>query len=284
MKIAFIIPYVPNQIRTRSYNLINHVARLGHDVTLFTLGSSSDDFSDAEHLRAVCKDVHYHIQPTWRSLLNCVLALPSRKPLQSVYSWNPGLAEQLRSILRNGGGKTFDVVHVEHLRGSEYGVFLKSTFHEMPVVWDSVDCISHLFEQSSQHGGSIFGKIITRFELGRTRRAEGDLTSRFDRVLVTSVTDAMALTALVPSGRNPAPISVLPNGVDLDYFKPNSAIKREPATLVFSGKMSYHANISMVRYLVDEVMPEVWASRPETRLVIVGKDPPSNIGRLPATP
>jgi len=277
MKIAFVVPYVPNKIRTRPYNLINYLSRLGHEVTLFTLGSGEADLADVEHMRTICKYVQYAVQPTWRSLLNCVAAIPSQRPLQTVYSWNPELAAQLKSLVESSGESVFDVVHVEHLRGSRYGVFLKTLFPNVPVVWDSVDCISHLFEQASKQSGSVFGKLMTRFELGRTRKAEGDLVTRFDRVLVTSMTDKNALIKLIMNGGEPAPITVLPNGVDLGYFQPNNSVQRDSQTMVFSGKMSYHANISMVKYLVSEVMPRVWDRRPETQLVIVGKDPPSDI-------
>jgi glycosyltransferase involved in cell wall biosynthesis len=98
------------------------------------------------------------------------------------------------------------------------------------------------------------------------------------------VIDKNALTKLVPDGKEPAPISVLPNGVDLDYFTPNTAVPRDPETIVFSGKMSYHANISMVKYLVGEVMPRVWESRPEVLLMIVGKDPPSDVKSMAGDP
>lgn len=285
MKIAYIVPYVPNKIRTRPYNLINHLSKLGHEVVLFTLGSGELDFADAEQMKTICKQVYYHAQPTWQSLLNCVLALPSQKPLQAVYSWNPSFAKQLKNIVEmDGKESSFDVVHVEHLRGSAYGVFLKSIFPNIPIVWDSVDSISHLFEQASKQSGSSFGKIITRLELGRTRKAEGDLVCRFSRVLVTSATDKNALAKLVPNGRKSVQISVLPNGVDLDYFTPNESVQRDPQTIVFSGKMSYHANISMVKYLVGDVMPRVWEHRSETQLVIVGKDPPSDIRSLAGNP
>ncbi len=191
----------------------------------------------------------------------------------------------MRTIIKsNTKESNFDVIHVEHLRGSEYGVFLKSIFPNIPVVWDSVDSISHLFEQASKQSGSLFGKIITRLELGRTRKAEGNLVSCFNRVLVTSETDKSALIKLVPEGKKPAPISVLPNGVDLNYFQPNESVHRDSETIVFSGKMSYHANISMAKYLVEEVMPRVWERRPKTQLVIVGKDPPSEIKSLASNP
>jgi len=283
MKIAYIVPYVPNKIRTRPYNLISHLSKLGHDVVLFTLGSGESDFADAEHMKTICKQVYYYAQPTWRSLINSVAALPSQKPLQTVYSWNPDFAKQIKTIIESGARRLhFDLIHVEHLRGSAYGVFLESIFPDTPIIWDSVDSISHLFEQASKQSGSLFGKIITRLELERTRKAEGDLVCQFDRVLVTSATDRNALIKLVPGGKKPATISVLPNGVDLEYFTPNESVQRGPATIVFSGKMSYHANISMVKYLVGEVMPKVWESRPETKLVIVGKDPPSDINSLAA--
>lgn len=285
MKIAYIVPYIPNLIRIRSYNLITQLLALGHEVSVFTLGSSSQDLQDAEVLRGKGSAVYLRIQPVWRSLLNCVIALPSGRPLQTVYSWNQGLADHLVGLLdiRNKTTK-FDIVHLEHLRGSRYGCYIKSKIPEIPVVWDSVDCISYLFRQASSQSGSPFGKFITRFELSRTQKTEGELVSLFDHVLVTSRIDKQALLDLVLEGLKPAPISVLSNGVDLDYFQPRPDIPRDSETLVFSGKMSYHANISMVKYLVTEIMPKIWQRRPGIRLVIVGKDPPADIRSLSANP
>ena len=281
MRIAYIVPYVPNLIRTRPYNLINQLSRLGHEVVVFTLGSSSQDLIDAQTLRDKCKDVHYYSHPVWHSFINSAAALPSRKPLQSVYSWQKSIAIQ---ISKHVSRSKFDIVQVEHLRGSGYGAFLKSRFPTMPVVWDSVDCISHLFEQAASQSRSFFGKFVTRFELSRTQKAEGDLACKFDHVLITSSSDKNALMKLVPGGKCSPQISILTNGVDLDYFYPNPDIQRDPETIVFSGKMSYHANISMAQYLVAEIMPRIWKKRPAARLYIVGKDPSEDIKRLAKNP
>jgi glycosyltransferase involved in cell wall biosynthesis len=281
MRIAYIVPYVPNLIRTRPYNLINQLASLGHEVTVFTLGSGQQDLIDARALEGHCRHVHYYAQPVWRSLLNSAAAVPSRKPLQSVYSWQRDMALQ---IAQRASQNQFDIVHVEHLRGSRYGSFLKSRFLSLPVVWDSVDCISHLFQQAANHSRSFFGKFMTRFELPRTRREEGDLTCQFDHVLVTSPSDRNALLELVPLRKSPSEISVLPNGVDLEYFHPHTEFQRDAETIVFSGKMSYHANISMVKYLVAELMPRIWKIRPAARLYIVGKDPSPAIKEMGKDP
>lgn len=281
MKIAYVVPYVPNLIRTRPFNLIIQLAALGHEVEVFTLGSSRQDWDDAQTLRSSCSAVHCHVQPIWRSLINSLVAVPSQRPLQSVYSWQLGMAQELAECVSRG---EFDVVHVEHLRGSRYAEYVKSRFPTMPVVWDSVDCISLLFKQAAARSSGLFGKFVTRFELARTRNAEGHLMCNFDHVLVTSSTDRNALLELASNRRDPSPISVLRNGVNLDYFHPNATAQRDPYTIVFSGKMSYHANITMVKYVVSDIMPLVWKGCPETRLVIVGKDPPSEIKNMERNP
>jgi polysaccharide biosynthesis protein PslH len=281
MRIAYIVPYVPNLIRTRPYNLINQLASLGHEVTVFTLGSGQQDLIDVQALKGHGRVVQYFAQPVWRSFLNSAAAIPSRTPLQAVYSWQSAMARQ---IAQRASRNEFDIVHIEHLRGSRFGLFLKSRLTNLPVVWDSVDCITNLFQQAAKQSHSFFGKFMTRFELGRTRRAEGNLVCRFDHVLVTSPSDRNSLLGLVPSGKSPSEISVLPNGVDLEYFHPNTEVEREAETIVFSGKMSYHANISMVKYLVDEIMPRIWKLCPTARLYIVGKDPSPAIQQLRQNP
>lgn len=276
MNIAFVVPYVPNKIRTRSYNLIRHLSQAGHTVVVFTLGSNAREAAEADALRKECKRVHFHTLPVWRSALNCLAALPTAAPLQSVYSWDAGLARQLAAALR-ADDPEFDLVHVEHLRGSRFGRYVADHVPEIPVVWDSVDCISYLFEQAGGNSSNFFGRTITRFELGRTRRAEADLIRRFDQVLTTSETDKTALLNLPSADGSPSPLSVLPGGVDLEYFRPNPAVQVEPDTLVFSGKMSYHANVAMVTHLVQQIMPLIWRKRPQVRLFIVGKDPSRGI-------
>ena len=128
---------------------------------------------------------------------------------------------------------------------------------------------------------------MTRLELERTRRYEAELVSQFDRTVVTSTVDRQALLDLAQqrerangAGRHaPDPsaladrVHVVPNGVDLDTFTFDSTAERAPARIIFSGKMSYHANVTAAMYLVQEIMPLVWARRPDAEVWLVGKDP-----------
>jgi glycosyltransferase involved in cell wall biosynthesis len=154
---------------------------------------------------------------------------------------------------------------------------------QLPIIWDSVDCISYLFQQSAQYNKKLLSRWITRFELSRSRAYESRLIRLFNRVLVTSQVDRAALLSLISDQDKPA-IDVLPNGVDLDYFRPVPHDQRDSETIVVSGKMSYHANIAMVVYMVEEIMPLVWAEKPQARLIIAGKDPPKRIRAMTADP
>lgn len=275
MKILYVVPYVPNLIRVRPYNLIRFLSTRGHEVTVATLWSSPGEYQDARVLEAQCHKVEALQISRWRSLVNCIAALPTSTPLQAVYSWQPAFAQKLDELAR----MDFDIVHIEHLRGVKYGLYLRHKHPKLPIVWDSVDCISLLFRWAAQRSGNLLKRWLTRFEVGRTQKYEGKLIAPFEQVLVTSPIDQKALAELAPPTSS-TKITVLTNGVDLDYFQPGTETQRAPATLVVSGKMSYHANITMVLYLVKEIMPHVWASRPDAQLQIVGKNPSKEIQAL----
>jgi polysaccharide biosynthesis protein PslH len=284
MKIFYITPYTPNTIRVRPYNLIRNLAKRGNQVTVYTLYTDQIEQDEICSLRSHCKVEAFEITKQ-ASLVNSIRALPTREPLQSVYSWQPKLAEKILSDIVD---QQPDVIHVEHLRGARYGMFIKSnlikSIQPPPIVWDSVDCISDLFAQAVRGSSHLKQKILLWFELSRTRHFEKEAIGLFDSVLVTSPKDAQALRALSENGLPDGAIHVLPNGVDLNMFMPKDGITRERETLIVSGKMSYHANIAMTRYLVSEIMPHIWKKRPNVKLWIVGKDPSRDIQVLANDP
>jgi polysaccharide biosynthesis protein PslH len=289
VKILFIVPYVPNKIRIRPYSLVRFLASRGNQVTLLTLWSDEMDHEAIRQLKSDGVEVYAFPLPAWRSLLNSLFGgLFSREPVQSFYCWQPQLAAKMEDLLF--GNKVtdppFDVVHIEHLRGARYGQFLFDREKKAgakgkqlpPIIWDSVDCISYLFEQASRSSQKITSRLITRLELDRTRRYEARMAQLFQRTLVTSSLDQEAFSSLTSPGTDL--VTILPNGVDLDYFSPTRWEDRDPATLVVSGKMSYHANVSMVMNLMENIMPHVWAKRPDVKVQIVGKDPPQSVRKL----
>lgn len=295
VRVLFVVPYPPSLIRVRPYNLIRQLSARGHQVTVATLWTTQQEREEAQALKRHCSEVVSVRLPRQRSAWNCLAALLTQTPLQAVYCWSPVLSDHIARLAPH-----VDVVHVEHLRGVRYGLQAVRRLavrqqaaaaggQRVPVVWDSVDCISYLFQQAVKNSRSRKARLLTRLEAERTRRYEAWLIRQFDRVLVTSQADSQAMHDLAAGLRVPMaggarsiPVSVLPNGVDLDYFTPSNE-PRDAATLVFTGKMSYHANVTAALYLVHEIMPHVWARRPDVRVCLVGKDPPREIRALAQT-
>lgn len=279
MKLLFVVPYTPTLIRTRPFNLLRALSRRGNRITLLTLWTSPDEKESANRLRSELEDLHAIPLSIWRSLVNSLWALPGPQPLQAWYSWQPRLARQMLALVQDASlTDPFDVVHVEHLRGVKYALHLQAASPAAPpVVWDSVDSIGLLFQQSSAQSKKRVSRWLTRFELKRTERMEAHLLGQFKRILVTSQKDRAAFLAYLNPGQQAADVVVLQNGVDLDYFHPEENAVRQEDTLVVSGKMSYHANTTMVLYLYEHIMPLIWARRPGVKLWVVGKDPGAEI-------
>lgn len=273
MHILFVTPYIPSLVRVRPYNLLQALVRRGHQVTLLALQPPGDSGEALPQLRQWCSEVHIVSHSKTQTLLNGLAALPGGFPVQAAYSRSAEFNRIAEDLIQH---QQFDVAHVEHLRGA----VLADALNELPVVFDSVDSISLLFEKVLKDAPSFKSRLIAMLDLDRTRHFEGDLTRRFRQVAVTSAVDRQALISL---GADAGRVTVVPNGVDIDYFKPQ-ALPRHPHQLVFSGKMSYHANIAAAEDLVYKIMPLVWKQEPQASLQIVGKDPTPVISELGQRP
>jgi polysaccharide biosynthesis protein PslH len=294
MNILFVVPYTPTLIRTRPYNLLRSLAARNHSVTLATVWESEAE-QQALHTLAEAGICVLARRLTKQQIArNALLALPGSMPIQARYSWVPALADLIVSVVLQAA-RPFDVIHVEHLRGAEYGRHLQRRLAAVgsvvPIVWDSVDCISLLFDVAARSSRSRFARWVTRFELPRTRRYEGQAVREFDCVLATSPRDREALSGLATTNGECQPwsrngnldgrVALLPNGVDVAYFAPGDERPR-PDCVILTGKMSYHANVTAALHLIHDIMPYVWQRRPQAQVIIAGSAPPRAVQNLAA--
>lgn len=286
MRILFVSPYPPSRIRVRGYGLLKQLSAK-HQVTIAAQCSSEQERADVEALRKQGFEVVTIDETKRQAAIRTGLAALSALPLQVAYARSARFARVVQQLCSQ---RAFDVVHVEHLRGI---ASMGPLFETQPLVWDAVDCISLLSKHTMTAGPSASVRAVARFEHKRTRRYEASMLEVLSHVVVTSERDRQAMIDLrrlhgsvdLTSSDEElgAGIRVLPNGVDLDYFRPLQQ-ERQPLNLVFSGKMSYHANIATALYLHQQIMPLIWRQRPETTLTIVGSKPPKAIQDMAADP
>jgi polysaccharide biosynthesis protein PslH len=285
MRILFVTPYPPSRIRVRGYGFLNELQRK-HEVTILTQCVSEQELADSDVLRNQGFKVIMVQESKRNAAFRSGRALFSNTPLQVAYARSVLFAQAIHDV---SAQHAFDVVHVEHLRGI---ASMEPILDMQPVVWDAVDCISLLCKHTMVAGPSLKVRMVARLEHERTQRYEARLLSKLRHVVVTSERDRQAMINLhrkhtgdlySSDGALDLNVSVLPNGVDLDYFHP-MPLERRRFNIVFSGKMSYHANVATALYLYHQIMPLIWREVSEATLTIVGSKPPKALQLLGRDP
>jgi glycosyltransferase involved in cell wall biosynthesis len=154
--------------------------------------------------------------------------------------------------------QSFDVVHVRQL----------------PMAWYARDVragrLLELIDSETLGAERALprtGRVRLRAQIAR--RIERLAMRGYDVVTVVGQADADRLRAIDPARR----VEVVPNGVDLERFRPLSGVRPEPGLLVFVGAMSFPPNVVAMQFFCTEVLPRVRAECADARLLIVGRDP-----------
>ncbi|MCY3778669.1 MAG: glycosyltransferase family 4 protein [Chloroflexi bacterium] len=113
------------------------------------------------------------------------------------------------------------------------------------------------------------GGVSARLRLPIARRFEAFMFRPYDRTVVISEVDKELLGQLQPG----LSLEVIANGIELQRFRPLD-IERDPHTLLFVGNYEYAPNQAVARILIDKILPEVRGAIPETRLQLIGNNPP----------
>jgi len=121
------------------------------------------------------------------------------------------------------------------------------------------------------------GKALLK-EAKRYETYEAKNWRKFDSVCVTSEIDRDKI--LSRGAIDPRNITIIPNGVDVDYFKFSSE-GRQKNNLIFVGDMKTRSNVEAVKSLINYVMPELVRSDPSYRLTVVGRNLPPEIETMP---
>lgn len=272
MNILFIAPYVPSRIRVRPFHLIKELSRQ-HKITVVALGESDGKkVEGADDLLEFVEDLYVVPHSKLRGLSQSLVALPTPIPMCAAFCWSHAMKEKIRSVLRRD---RFDIVHIEHLRAAHFA----SVTGDLPVVFDSVDCLTSLFSQMACEKRNPISKLVMMEEAVKLRRYEPRVLRRFARVIITTESERSALLEMNPD----LLVDVIGNGVDTEYFLPQGS-SRSGRRLVFSGKMGYSPNAKAALWFATECFPLIRQKYPDAEFVIVGSGPSAEIKKLAETP
>ena len=255
LKLLYIAPYPPNLTRVRTLHLVRELAQIC-ELQLYVMSVRGE----RPDVSAVQADLTEAI-PAWKMGVNGLRGYSRGLPLQAAMT----SAHELATALSRG---SWDWIHAEHLRS---GSALLGGEHAFS--WDAVDAVSALLDSAAAAAGGLRGALLRR-EAKRTRQYEKSMLSAATLTFAAGEFDAGLLRAIQPG----ASVRVVANGVDLQRFAFSGS--RRPSTVVFSGKMSFHANVHAARILLKEVMPMVWLRRPSVDVVVAGANPPRSLQKF----
>ncbi len=150
----------------------------------------------------------------------------------------------------------------------------------VPALVDLVDVDSEKWFQYAAESRGV-QRWLYRIEGRRLRRLEQSLPPRAKAITLVSDCEAELYRSFCPADS----VHAIPNGVDLDYFRPGrDSDVASSQDCVFVGALDYWANIDGVHWFCDEVWPEVRRRRPEATFTLVGSRPSSPVRRLAQRP
>jgi glycosyltransferase involved in cell wall biosynthesis len=257
--------------RIRSWNIIKNLARWD-EVTLLTYSPSYvgtfQDGVDKHVARLISLEYPgpakysfgYHLDYLWRMF--------SPAPFTVHKTGIPSVRRQIQQMLQT---ERFELVVCDFLSATLS--LPKET--PCPLVLFAHNVETMIWKRHFEVARSPVRKLITGIEYWKMRRFESNPPRVFDHILTVSALDRDFFSRFMPAER----VSVLPTGVDLDFFCP-SPTPPIAGKLVFSGSMDWMANEDAIIHFAEEMLPHIAAAVPEVTLTAVGRDPTGALRRL----
>lgn len=263
LRILWILPYLPwpttSGGKLRQYHLLRCLAARGHRITLLVQSKVPLDAATQAQLEPLLEDLIVLQRRPLRSLKTMLAGLLSPAPLlASVNGHAPAFSSTLQQLLQ----QTWDVVQLEHSYMYEpcRGPLQQ---HERGFLLSEHNVESTLAEVTYSRLPAVF-RPLARLDRWRYQRWERQVVGAARKVVALTEDDAKVLAAY-----SQKPIAVVVNGTDTEAF---AEVVADPAAgrILFVGNFEYAPNIDAVDWLLDEIMPAIWAAAPQTRLCLCG--------------
>jgi len=270
------LPYPPHGgAKLRDLNTIRCLAQ-EHSVLLLSLVWDPEELRGLPRLRECCD--HVDTVPTRRSIRERIAAvadgLVAGRPLAASAFYVEGMARKLREIVER---RRVDLVVFEQIYVAPY-IDALPVPRTVRTVLSLHNVAAHQYRSmvGTQAGAGHKALQIPKWAL--MSRMERRYAGRVDHCLVVSPREAGLLRRTHPE----VPTSVVENGVDALAYRPLGEAEGGQG-LLFVGRMQYAPNVDAVRYFCRRILPIVQRAVPETRLYVVGEQPPDLVTRLAAT-
>jgi glycosyltransferase involved in cell wall biosynthesis len=257
MNILYILPFIPWEIKVRSFNLIPRLARR-HEIHLVCVSSTQPTARQKEWLNAYCQSVTHVRHSKVKGTMQCGLALLTKTPLRMAYAKSKPAQSAVRRISEQVRP---DVVYVERWRAQQFipgGI-------QIPIVSDPTDSMT-LYNRRLMSVGVWWEKLLGWEEYAKFVRYEGGLARQANVVIFCSQLDRDEVKQQAPE----VSYELVGNGVDCEKYFFKEPSEEEPERIVFTGSLKYRPNRHAVEYFLKQIFPIVRKAIPAAKFLVVG--------------
>jgi ribosome-binding factor A len=259
--VSHAVPYPPKAgFLLRAYHLLKGVAAR-HEVDLVAFvqeawfktiyGDVAAGIEEARReLSSVCRSVHFvpisSMQGKFARHRTALRALLTGRSYTTTWLDQPDAQQLIADLTRK---HRYDLVHFDTIGLAP----LARAIPDQAATLNHHNIESHLFTRRSQTERGAFQRWYFAREGRLLRQAEFAAMSRFPTQITCSDLDSERLREIEPKVR----IECVPNGVDVDYFKPSPGEVEKPNSFTFIGTLNWHPNSDAMIFFLRDVWPQL---------------------------
>lgn len=244
------------------YKITESLARLGHQITFLTFPDPDKEITRATiadmsrfcEIKLTRKPLPSRSSTIFRTLVKGAYAV-ERREMKEMY-------ELISSVISS---HKFDVVHCDHSHVGKYALWIKEKLG-LPVVLRQHNVEAQIYERFAIHARNPAARLFGRIQSKRLHSEERRFVNGVDAIAAISEEDAAIMKSYAPN----AVITVIPAGVDLDYFTPANSQLEDPNTITWIGRFIWQPNMDAVKYFLRDIFPIILKERPSTIFHIIG--------------
>ncbi len=281
MKVLLITAHFPyplnNGARIRDFNILKRLSEKC-EVSLLTFYEFQEQIDCLPILRKYCTEIEAVLRKSDKARLLRNLNIVTNpfflsRPFHAVNYYSRKFEKVLQRLVDS---KKFDIVQIGFLHMAQY---IKSIPGEIPVLLDTHNAEHLIMHRYFEAEKNLLKKFYLLYQREKLKRYEKKMCRRFDRCLTVSEKDKAELMYVCDEK---ASFSVIPNGVDIDYYTPTILSNREAycTDLIYHGTMSGHMNVDAIIYFYDNILPYIRTKIPDVKLTIAGANPDKKLLNL----
>lgn len=276
--ISHVVPYPPKGgLFQRSFNLLKQLS-VENDVHLVALNQKrllpkkeNINYASRELQKFCCKVDVFPIKTDNTKLSWGIMTFKSYfddKPYDVNWLYNNDMFDYINNLAKSDSNR-YDIVHVD-----SFGVYQYSfAFNKSKIVLNHHNVESSMMYLRYDRESNILKKLYFKNEANKIYNYEKYICDACDLNLVVSELDKSRLENNVKN----ANISVISNGVDLEYFKTNNPEYIGSNGLIFAGGMSYYPNREAARFFASDIWPILKLKSNNITAAFIGNNPPKEL-------